>query len=75
MGGSFHTRMTIAASRRKMRVRLFLLLKAIFFGLTSLALVVIAFPSKVWRTYWEMKVASNTGRFLAVFGRYYQAYK
>jgi len=69
------TRRTIAVSNRKMIVRLFMLLKAICYGLISLVLVAIALPSKVWRTYWEIKFASNVGRFLAVFGQYYQAYK
>ena len=74
-GGDAHTRRAIAAGRRKMVIRLFMLLKAVCFGLASLVFLIVSFPSKVWRIYWKMKLASNVGRFLAVFGKYYQAYK
>jgi len=74
-GGNAHTRRTIAVSRRTTVVRSFMLLKALSFGLLSAILIIGAFPSKVWRVYWELKFASNVGRLLAVFGQHYQGYK
>jgi succinoglycan biosynthesis protein ExoM len=74
-GGNSYTRRKIAASERKAVVRTTMLLKAVTFGCASLALSIITLPSAIWRTYWQMKLAANVGRFMAVFGQHYKSYK
>lgn len=69
------TRRTIRTSKRKVITCLLMLIKSMCFGIISLALILFSFPSKVWRTYWQMKLASNAGRFLGAFGYHFQAYK
>jgi succinoglycan biosynthesis protein ExoM len=73
-GGNIHTRRAIAFARRKGTVRLAMLAKAVTFGFLSLALSMITFPSRLWRTYWQMKLAANVGRFMAVVGQHYRSY-
>ncbi|MGE0822322.1 MAG: glycosyltransferase family 2 protein [Candidatus Binatia bacterium] len=74
-GTNAYTRRTIANSNRKTLMRVLMLAKSVCFGFLSSALLILSFPNKVWRTYWKMKLASNAGRLLAVFGHYYQAYR
>jgi succinoglycan biosynthesis protein ExoM len=73
-GGNSHTRRTIAFARRKQSMRTFMLVKAISFGFVSLVLSVLALPSSMWRTYWQMRVAANVGRFMAAVGQHYRSY-
>ena len=73
--GNTHTRRSITNSNRKILIRLFLLVKSIFYGLISTLLMIVCFPNKISRVYWKTKIASNIGRFMAVFGKYCQAYK
>ena len=73
-GGNSHTRRAIALAKRKAPVRLAMLVKAVTFGFVSLALSILTFPSRVWRTYWQMKIAANVGRFMAVIGQNYRGY-
>jgi succinoglycan biosynthesis protein ExoM len=73
-GGNSHTRRVIALAKRKGSVRLAMLVKAVAFGSLSLALSILTLPSRVWRTYWQMKVAANVGRFMAVVGQHYRSY-
>jgi succinoglycan biosynthesis protein ExoM len=75
-GGSCHTRRMIENAKKiSFFVRFFMLIKAFIYGITSLFLMIIFFPNKIHRTKWLIKLASNTGRFLAVFGWHYQMYK
>jgi succinoglycan biosynthesis protein ExoM len=74
-GGNSHTRRTIAVSERKALVRTAMLLKAVTFGCVSISLSIITLPSAMWRTYWQMKLAANVGRFMAVLGQHYKSYK
>jgi len=74
--GNARARLLIeAAGKGKIFVRLLILCKAMCFGSISLVLAIVMFPSKIWRTCWGMKLATNVGRFLAVFGGYYQEYR
>jgi succinoglycan biosynthesis protein ExoM len=74
-GGNSHTRRAIDFSTRKGPLRLFMLIKAVGFGSLSLLLSIITLPSKVWRTYWQVKLAANVGRFMAATGHLYKSYK
>ena len=73
--GNGCTRRAIEFARGKGTVRLVMFGKAVAFGFLSLILSIAAFPSRVWRTYWQMKIASNVGRFMAVLGHHYKSYK
>lgn len=73
-GGNIHTRRAIAVARRKRSVTLVMLVKAVAFGSVSLALSIVTLPSRLWRTYWQMKLASNVGRFMAAVGQHYRSY-
>lgn len=74
-GGNIHTRRVIeSATKGALYARIYMLVKSLSFGMMSLVLVIFLFPNVRWRTYWLMKLASNVGRFLSVFGYYYAAY-
>jgi succinoglycan biosynthesis protein ExoM len=74
--GNTHTRrlLELAGAGRR-GLRLSMLTKSLGFGVISLLLAMLLFPSAVWRTYWQIKLASNVGRFFAVWGWHYQAYQ
>jgi succinoglycan biosynthesis protein ExoM len=74
-GGNDHTRRFIGTSRRKPIARALMVLKAVTYGAVSVGLALIALPSRVWRTYWTLKLASNIGRFMAAVGHHYEAYR
>ena len=74
-GGNAHTRRLIGTSRRRGVARGLMVLKAVSYGAVSVGLALIALPSKVWRTYWTMKLASNIGRLMAAVGHNYEAYR
>ena len=73
-GGNIHTRRVIAFARRKGSVRVVMLVKAVAFGFLSLTLSIVTLPSRLWRTYWQMKCAANVGRFMAAVGQHYRSY-
>ena len=73
-GGNIHTRRVIAFARRKGSVRMVMLGKAVAFGFLSLALAIVTLPSRLWRTYWQMRLAANVGRFMAAVGQHYRSY-
>ena len=75
-GGNRNTRWRIESSgKRTFRVRSFMLLKSVSYGFVSLLFLIILFPDNVLRVKWLIKLASNLGRFMAVFGWYYKAYR
>ncbi|HEU0045994.1 MAG TPA: hypothetical protein VFQ43_00145 [Nitrososphaera sp.] len=74
-GGNSYTWRKIAASKWRILKRALFLLKGLCVGALSVCLIIGTLPSKVWRTYWELKFASNAGGLLAVFGHHYEAYK
>lgn len=74
-GGNTHTRRTIAAAQYRILIRAFMVGKALLFGATSLALMVMLLPSPALRARWLMKLGSNLGRLMAAFGWHYQAYR
>ncbi len=74
--GNTHTRKMIEnAKGYSFAVRLFMLTKALIYGMTSLFFTIIFFPDKFHRMKWLLKLASNLGRFLAVFGWHYHYYR
>jgi succinoglycan biosynthesis protein ExoM len=74
-GGNGHTRRIIElGGKRKLFIRFSMVPKALCYGLLSLILALLLFPSIPWRTYWIIKLASNAGRFMGAFGWYYGWY-
>jgi succinoglycan biosynthesis protein ExoM len=74
--GNIHTRRMIEfAGTTHIRVRLFMMAKALILGAVSIILTVGHFPSSYRRNQWLMKLASNVGRFLAAFGWHYHSYR
>lgn len=75
-GGNSHTRRLIEFSGSwHLFVRLFMASKGLFYGGVSLLVMVLMFPSKLYRVLWLKRLASNVGRVLAAFGLAYQGYK
>jgi succinoglycan biosynthesis protein ExoM len=75
-GGNADARRRIEfAGRRHLEVRLFLLMKGMVFGTTSLALSVGFLHDPRRRTHWLLRLGSNLGRVLAVFNYHYRGYR
>ncbi len=74
-GNSYTRRIIDSAGKRKKIMQLTASIKAICFVIINLFLILVTFPSKVWRIHWTMKAAEKLGKFLAVFGYFYQEYK
>ena len=75
--GNVHTRRVLEFAKPGHRffIRIFMLAKALCYGSISLGAMAVCFPSAYHRTRWLLKLASNIGRFLAVFGWHYRLYK
>ena len=73
--GNTATRRMIENAQKRIKRKLELLLRAITFAVISLILVIIYFPIKEKRVKWLIKLASNIGHIVAVFGFNYKAYK
>ncbi len=56
-------------------LRLWLIGKAMCFGMISLAMSLGTWPGRVARTRWLMRLASNAGRLMAAVGWHYAAYR
>ncbi len=75
-GGSAHTRRMIEfAEARKDWIRLLMISKSLFYGITSISLFFCFFWSPVHRTQWLIKLGSNIGRFMSAFGWHFQFYR
>jgi succinoglycan biosynthesis protein ExoM len=74
-GGNVHTRRTLEQKRGKAIARLFMVAKALCQAAAASALAIVSAPSRAISIKWATKIASNVGRFLAVFNWHYQAYK
>jgi succinoglycan biosynthesis protein ExoM len=75
-GGNTHTRRTIEfAGERKNWVRLYMVSKSLCYGVVSFLLMITQIQNSVRRTRWLIKFGSNIGRFMAVFGWYYEGYR
>jgi succinoglycan biosynthesis protein ExoM len=74
-GGNRDTRVCIELSgNRRTFVRAYMLFKSLGYGFISLLFLMLFSPSKILRTKWLIKLASNIGRFMAVFGWHYHQY-
>jgi glycosyltransferase involved in cell wall biosynthesis len=73
--GNTVTRRMIGNAQNKIKRKLELLLRAVTFAVISLVLVLIYFPIKKKRVEWLMKLSSNVGHIVAVFGYNFKAYK
>ena len=73
--GNTATRRMIENAQKKINKKFELLLRATTFAVISLILVAIYFPAKKKRVQWLIKLSSNIGHIVAVFGFNYKAYK
>ena len=76
-GGNGHTRRVIefTKSNHKIGIRIFMLVKSLCYGSISLIMMGVYSLSAYHRTRWLIRLASNIGRFLAVFEWHYHIYK
>ena len=75
--GNGHTQRVFAFAEKhhKLAIRAFMLAKSLCYGSISVMMMGVCSPSAYHRTRWLIRLASNIGRFLAVFGWRYRLYK
>lgn len=75
-GGNSHTRRLIEFSGPwHLAIRLFMVSKGFIFGSISFLVMLLIFPSKLYRVLWLKRLGSNIGRVLAAFDHNYQGYR
>jgi hypothetical protein len=73
-GNSFTRREFESGNGNHIAQRLLMLFKGSCFILISFIFIILLYPFRGRRTLWIIQLASNIGRFLAVFNWHYKAY-